>query len=214
MTEMEKPAPKITVTTRDAAELFLYDVAETVEKSYPIWERRLATFLDDTPLSLEDKRGLLEAHPLRYYFYAAIVAMEAAKIRTLYQDDLAEDILADINENIDAVADRSDRLVSDLVFDIMQRVRISDSDDTKKSHDIVMKRISELLHIHTLEETQELAKDIVFKQDMAQPIAASMRHWWKGFKSCRQLAQTVPAQTLPPVTRVEAVRTYKIASTL
>ncbi|MEQ8736227.1 MAG: hypothetical protein RIC29_14970 [Rhodospirillaceae bacterium] len=211
---MEKQVPKITVTTRDAAELFLYDVAETVEKSYPIWEHRLANFLDDTPLSLEDKRGILEAHPLRYYYYAAIVAMEAAKIRTLYQDDIAEDILADINESIDTVADRSDRLVSDLVFDIMQRVRIADSDDTKKSHDIVMKRISELLHLHTLEDTKELFNDIVFRQDMAQPIAASMRHWWKGFKRCRQLAQTVSSQTPQPVARVESVRIYKIASTL
>ena len=211
---MEKQVPKITVTTRDAAELFLYDIAETVEKSYPIWAHRLANFLDDTPLSLEDKRGLLEAHPLRYYYYAAIVAMEAAKIRTLYQDDIAEDILADINESIDAVADRSDRLVSDLVFDIMQRVRIADSDDTKKSHDIVMKRISELLHLHTLEDTKELVNDIVFRQDMAQPIAVSMRHWWKGFKSCRQLAQTVPAQTPQLVARVEPARIYKIASTL
>ncbi len=38
-----------------------------------------------------------------------------------------------------------------------------------------------------------MTKDIVFRQEMAQPLAVSMRHWWRGFKSCRQLAQTVPA---------------------
>ncbi|NKB45484.1 MAG: hypothetical protein GKS03_14525 [Alphaproteobacteria bacterium] len=186
---------KHTVATKEAAKRFLYDVIEVVEKTYPVWEKRLSDFLEDSPMDFEEKRKLLEVHPVRHYYYAAIVGLEASKIRSLYQTEIAEDLLADINEMIDKLAGRSDQLVSDLVFDIMRRVRSVEADDTKKEHDIAMKRINELLQLTTMEATKDLTKDIVFRQEMAQPIAVSMRHWWKAFKSSRQLAQTIPAPT-------------------
>lgn len=203
---------KHTVTTKEAAKRFLYDVVEVVEKTYPIWEKRLTRFVEDSPMEFEEKRRLLEIHPVRHYFYAVIVGMEASKIRSLYQADIAEDLLADINEIIDKIAGRSDQLVSDLVFDIIRRVRIVEADDSKKEHDVGMKRINELLHLTTMEATKDLTKDIVFRQEMAQPIAASMRHWWKAFKSSRQLAQTVPAPTQKPDASSDSAQTGKAAT--
>ncbi|MBT5239624.1 MAG: hypothetical protein HOH20_09970 [Rhodospirillaceae bacterium] len=203
---------KHTVATKEAAKRFLYDVVEVVEKNYPVWENRLASFLEDSPLEFEEKRRLLETHPVRHYFYAVIVGMEASKIRSLYQADIAEDLLADINELVDQLAGRSDQLVSDLVFDVMRRVRVVEADDTKKEHDVAMKRISELLQLTTMEATKDLTKDVVFRQEMAQPIAASMRHWWNAFKSSRQLAQTIPAPTSNPAESGDTAHTVKIAT--
>ena len=201
-----------TVATKDAAKRFLSDVVEVVEKTFPVWEKRLATFIEETPMDFEEKRKMLEVHPIRHYFFAAVIGIEISKIRSLFQTEVSEELLADINELIDELAGRSDQLVSDLVFDIMQRVKSIESDDTKKAHDIAMKRIAELLHLNTLDATKALTNDIVFRQEMAQPIAASMRHWWKAFKGSKQLAQIVPAPTNNSAVTPENVKTFKIAA--
>lgn len=102
MVTMMNNSAKHTVATKEAAKRFLYDVVDVVEKTFPIWEKRLINFLEDSPMDFEEKRRLLEIHPVRHYFYAVVVAMEASKIRSLYQAEIAEDLLADINELVDA----------------------------------------------------------------------------------------------------------------
>lgn len=196
-----------TVAPTEAVKRFLYDVAETANKTYPIWEKRLSAFLDEIEMDYEDKRMILEVQPIRHYYFASVVGIEAAKIRTLYSDEVAEELLADVNEFVDSLGGRTDHMISDLVFDIIQRVKISDTDDTKKSHDIALDRINDLLRLSSMESTKEMTKDIVFRQKMAQPIAVSVRHWWKGFKSCRQLAQTVPATSVAGQPETEPMST-------
>lgn len=205
-------AAKHTVDAREAVKRFLYDVVDVVEKTYPVWEKRLEAFIEDTPMAYEDKRQMIEVNPLRHYYYAAIVAIEASKIRSLYPTEMAEELLADINDLIDQLAGRSDQMVSDLVFDLMQRLRVTENDDTKKAHDIAMKRIAELLHLTTIEATKDLTTDVVFRQEMGQPLAVSVRHWWKALKSSRQLAQTIPAQAPPPQNAPDTTQTFKIAT--
>lgn len=205
-------AAKHTVDAREAVKRFLYDVVDVVEKTYPVWEKRLESFIEDTSMAYEDKRRMIEVNPLRHYYYAAIVAIEASKIRSLYPAEMAEDLLADINDLIDKLAGRSDQMVSDLVFDLMQRLRVTEMDDTKKAHDIAMKRIAELLQLTTLEATKDLTSDVVFRQEMGQPLAVSVRHWWKAFKGSRQLAQTIPAQTARPAEPRDTTQTFKIAT--
>lgn len=203
---------KHTVEAKEAAKRFLYDVVAVVETTYPVWEKRLAAFVEDTPLVFDDKRRLIEVNPLRHYFFAAIVAIEAAKIRSLYSADVAEELLANVNDIIDKLSGRPDQMVSDLVFDLMHRLRVTDIDDTKKPHDIAMKRIAELLQLTTLEATKELTKDVVFRQEMAQPLAVSVRHWWKAFKESMQLANTVPARNPSPAQSPHTSQTIKIAT--
>lgn len=206
-------AAKQTVTTEQAARRFLNHVVGIVDKTYPVWERRLSAFLDDTPMDIEERRNLLEVHPTRHYYFASVVGIEAAKIRSLFQPAIAEDLLADINEIVDEVAERSDHLVSDLVFDIIHRVKISDADETKKAHDIALKRINDLLHLTATEATKGMTEDIVFRQELAQPIAASICHWWNAFKNTQQLEQTIPAPPHKQNTVVDGPGTFKIAVT-
>lgn len=204
---------KQTVTTQEAATRFLRHIVEIVEKTYPVWEKRLSNFIDDTALDIEEKRKILEIHPVRQYYFASVAGIETAKIRSLFQPAIAEDLLADINEMVDEAAGRTDHLVSDLIFDIMQRVKIVDADETIKAHDIALKRIVDLLHLTTIEATKEMTNDIVFKQELAQPIAASICHWWNAFKNSQLLEQTVsaPAQT-QPATQADG-KIFKIAAT-
>lgn len=211
VTKMAKTA-KHTVDAREAVKRFLYDVVDVVEGTYPVWEKRLKTFVEDTPMVFEDKRRLVEVNPLRHYFYAAVVAIEASKIRSLYPTEIAEELLADINDLIDKLSDRSDQMVSDLVFDLMRRLRVVEVDDTKKAHDVAMKRIAELLQLTSIEATKDLTKDVVFRQEMAQPLACSVRHWWKAFKNSRQLAHTVPASAAGATPSSHVDRTFKVAT--
>lgn len=194
------------VAPTEAVKRFLYDVAETVNKTFPVWEKRLSAFLDEANLDYEDKRLVLEVQPIRHYYFASVVGLEAAKIRTLYSTEVAEDLLADVNEFVDSLGGRTDHMISDLVFDIIQRVKITESDDTIKSHDVAMDRINELLRLTSMEKTKDMTKDVVFRQEMAQPLAVSMRHWWRGFKSCRQLAHTVPAPASAETTSEDGTR--------
>lgn len=200
------------IAPREAVKRFLYDVVDVIEKTYPVWEKRLQQFLQDTTLDFEVKRSFTEIHPVRHYFFAVVVGMEAVKIRTLFPTEVAEELLAEINDLIDSLADRTDHMVSDLVFDIMHRVQVCDVDDTIKAHDVAMKRIAELLYLTTTEETKALCNDVVFRQEMGQPLALSMRHWWKAFKGSRQLSQVVKGPAHSPEPPKDKVQTFKVAT--
>ncbi len=163
-------------------------------------------------MDFEERRRIFEIQPVRHYYYAVVVGLEVAKIRSQFPTEIAEDLLAEINELVDRLADRNDQLVSDLVFEIMQKVQAVEIDDTKKPHDIAMKRIAELLHLTTAEATKDLTKDIVFRQDMGQPIALSVRHWWKMFKNSCQLADTVPSPTQRVAKAPSQPQTFRIAA--
>ena len=143
---------------------------------------------------------------------SVVMGMEAAKIRSLFPTEIAEDLLAEINELIDKLAGRNDHLVSDLVFEIIQRIQAVEIDDTKKPHDVAMKHLAELLHLTATESTKDLTKDIVFRQDMGQPIAVSMRHWWNSFKNSRQLAETVPSPAQSTVKAASQTQSFRIAT--
>lgn len=211
MTEMTNAA-KPMVTTRQATKQFLHDVVEVVEKTYPIWEKRLSSFIDETQLDIDEKRKLLEIHPARHYFYAAVVGIEAAKIKSLFQPELAEDLLADINDMVDEISGRKDQLVSDLIFDIIQRVKVTDSNETIKAHDIALNRINDLLHITSMDATKEMAQDVVFRQELAHPLAASVHHWWSALKNSGQLEQTVSSPERTHDSINTDGQTFKVAS--
>ncbi len=77
-----------------------------------------------------------------------------------------------------------------------------------------MKKVAELLQLTTNAATKDLTKDVVFRQEMAQPLAVSMRHWWKAFKDSRQLADIVPSPPSPPKAPEEThqARTFRVAT--
>lgn len=192
-------APKAAFAPTDATQRFLRDTLASVEKTYPFWEKRLATFVEETALDFEDKRRLMETHPLKLYFYSGVVAMEAAKIPTLFSEEASRELLADISENVGKVMDRHDRFVSDLVFDMIYAIQVHSDDETKKPHDEIMKKISSLIHLSSMEATKDLTKDVVFRQDMAEPLARSVVHWWKLFKQTYRLAEPLEGFETPVV---------------
>jgi len=73
-------------------------------------------------LNYDERRTVFELHPIDDYFFAAVVALEAARLRTLYTPREAEELLSEIGEQVDVRAGRRDRVVSDLVFNMIGRI--------------------------------------------------------------------------------------------
>ena len=97
-------------------------MATVAKRSFPRWHATLAEGIEGCPIDAETRRVVLDMHPLDDYYFAGVVALEAGKVRHLFDTQSANEILAEIGERVDAAASRTDRVISDLVFSIIGRV--------------------------------------------------------------------------------------------
>ena len=102
-------------------------MATAAKRTFPAWHETLVAGLEECALGYDDKRTVIEVHPLDDFYFAGVVALEASKIRQLFSDEQAGDLLSIIGEQVDAVAGRKDRVVSDLVFSIIGKVDLANS---------------------------------------------------------------------------------------
>ena len=179
---------KTKMTTADAVGDFLRDMKRLSDRMFPQWCNRLKAHIEETDLPFEEKRKLIEKNDLELYFFTAIVAIEAIKVYTLFESEVGDEILSDINEQIDKALGRGSREASDLCFDMFRTIKFAERQQTLKPHDQVMKWIIRLLELDTIPETKPLINDVVFRQDLAEPLAHCFIHWWLGFKDINRLA--------------------------
>jgi hypothetical protein len=106
---MTRPAISLkpTVEPKKAVARFLKDMAVVAKRSFPAWQKTLTAGIEECPLSYDQRRGIFEIHPLDDYYFAGVVALEAAKIRALFAPDEASELLSQLAEQIDAAAERS-----------------------------------------------------------------------------------------------------------
>lgn len=176
------------VTTGEAVADFLRDMKRISDRQFPTWLDRLTSHIEDSELPFLQKRDIIEKNDLELYFYCAIVAAEAIKVFKLFDRAPADEIMSDINDQIDVVLERDSRAASDLVFDMLRTVKRSQYEEMLKPHDQVMKWIIRLIDLDSMPETQSISNDIVFRQEMAEPLAICYVHWWLGFKETQRLA--------------------------
>src|SRR5689334_16746842 len=119
-------APKVAVAR------FLSDMATVAKKTFPHWHETLTAGIEDCAINADARRALLDIHPLDDYYFAGVVALEAAKIRKLFTPDEASELLSTVAEQVDTVADRKDRVVSDLVFNILGRLERQADTETEE----------------------------------------------------------------------------------
>ena len=175
---------------------FLKDMVKVTERTFSGWHKTLTAGIEECPLSYDQRRAVLEVHPLDDYFFAGIVALEAAKLRTLFAPDDAAELLSQLGEQVDAVANRTDRVVSDLVFLIIGRVeRAAAIDQQKMPYDQVIKAILQRLSIDKIEATEHLMTEILYRHTLGEPLALEVPHWWSAFKKKYVLAELDPAPT-------------------
>ena len=173
--------------TADAGEAvthFLIAMTAVAERTYPAWSRILHDALADCALSYDDRRGLFEVHPVDDYYFAAVVALEAAKLRGLYPARDASELLSEIGAQVDARAGRHDRVVSDLVFHIIGRIDLGAGMERMKApYDTAVKAILEHAGLNRSDATRALLRDPGLRHLLGEPLALGVPQWWKSFQT-------------------------------
>lgn len=169
---------------REAVGHFLSEMSSVAARTYPAWHKILNDGLSEHALNYDERRALLEIHPIDDYYFAGVVALEAARIRGLYPPAEAAELLSEIGEQVDAAAGRQDRVVSDLVFTLLGRIDLgSGMEKMKAPYDKVVKVLLHHIGIHKIESTRELMRDKGFRHLLGEPLAVGVPQWWKAFQA-------------------------------
>lgn len=187
--------PDNSVEARLAVSYFLNEMTAAAARTYPIWMRLLDGAFSECALSFDERRALFEIHPIDDYYFAGVVALECARMRGFYNALEASEILSEVGEQVDAIAGRRDRVVSDLVFYIMGKVELGSGVDRMKApHDKVVKAILQHLGVDEIESTRVLLKDKALRHMLGEPLALGVPQWWKAFQAQFQLYWPTPEE--------------------
>ncbi len=167
---------------REAVAHFLDAMKSVAARTYPAWNKILMEGLADRALDYDERRALLDVHPIDDYFFAGVVALDAVRIRTIYTPEESQELLGEIGAQVDAAAGRQDRVVSDLVFLMISRIGLGAGVDLMKTpYDKVVKTLLQQLGIHKIDTTKALMRDKGFRHLLGEPLARGVPQWWRDF---------------------------------
>jgi len=180
---MKETAPPNGATPTEAVTSFLNAMSASAARNAPVWERMLRPGLYDCGLTYDQRHAFFDSYPVGDYYFAGIVAMEVVRVRRLFRPAEANALLAEIGGRVDAAAHREDRVVSELVFEVMSRITMSQGPTLQKMpYDVVVKAILEQLDIAKNEATRPLMSDKAFRHGLGEPLAVSFSDWWTKFQ--------------------------------
>ncbi len=187
------------VEGKDAVAHFLREMEAVAARTYPKWSGTLNARLSECALRFEDQHEIVDRHPTDDYYFAGVVALEAARMRGLYPPLEADQILGEIGEQVDKVAGRKDRVVSDLVFYILGRIELGAGIDRMKTpHDKAVKAILEHMGFKKNDITREIMSDAGFRHLLGEPLAVWVPRWWHAFHEQFVLHWPDPEPVLTP----------------
>jgi hypothetical protein len=162
---------------------FLSKMAEAAQRTYPLWRERLMDGLVDVAPEGSALYDQLVTHqPLEDYYFAGVVAYEAATVRRHLEPDLASELLSELAAQIDRSAGRSDRIVSDLTFFILGRLELeSGLEAMTMPYDKTVQIILQRIGLERDEATRPLMNDVAFRHGLGEPLARGIPAWWKKF---------------------------------
>ncbi len=174
--------PENAALAREAVGHFLSEMSSVAARTYPAWQKILDDGLSEHKLSYDQRRALLDIHPIEDYYFAGVVALDTVRIRSLYSPAEAAELLGEIGDQVDTAAGRHDRVVSDLVFFMLGRIGLGSGVDLMKTpYDKVVKTILQHIGIDECEATQALMRDKGFRHLLGEPLAVGVPQWWKAF---------------------------------
>lgn len=187
-------ADENSVEAPTAVAYFLGEMLSAAGRTYPVWSKLLDDALGECTLAFDERRALLEVHPLDDYYFAGVVALECARMRGHYPLVESTEILGEVGDQVDAAAGRQDRIVSDLVFYILGRIELGAGIDRMKApHDKVVKGLLQHIGVQKISTTQSLLSDKALRHLLGEPLALGVPHWWKAFHSQFTLYWPPPA---------------------
>ena len=187
--------PDNAAEAREAVSHFLSEMSSVAARTYPAWSKILNDGLADHSLNYDERRSLLEVHPLDDYYFAGVVALDTARIRGLYSPAEAAELLGEIGDQVDAAAGRQDRVVSDLVFLMLGRIELNTGiTQMKTPYDKVVKTILQHIGINKIETTRSLMRDKGFRHLLGEPLATGVPQWWRAFQAKFTLYWATPEE--------------------
>lgn len=172
------------VEAKDAVSHFLNAMLGVSARLYPGWQKLVNDALAECELTFDERRNLFEMHPVDDYFFAAVVALETAKLRGLYTPEEATELLGEIGAQVDAKAGRTDRVVSDLVFLMLGRIGLGAGMERMKApYDKAVKTVLQHLGVGKIASTRKLLGDVALRHMLGEPLALGVPQWWKSFKA-------------------------------
>lgn len=175
-------ADENSVEAPTAVAYFLGEMLSAAGRTYPVWNKLLDDALGECTLGFDERRALLEVHPLDDYYFAGVVALECARMRGHYSPMESTEILGEVGDQVDAVAGRQDRIVSDLVFYILGKIELGAGVDRMKApHDKVVKGLLQHIGVQHVDSTQTLLRDKALRHLLGEPLALGVPQWWKAF---------------------------------
>jgi hypothetical protein len=174
--------PENAVSPQEAVTAFLGTMASTATRTCVQWRKLLEAGLNDCDLSYDARHDFFEAYPIEDYYFAGVVALEAARIRQVYPSAEADALLGEIGDQVDRAGNRGDRVLSDMVFEVIGRIELSSGLGMQKMpYDKVTSAILRHLDIHRNEATQNLMDDKAFRHALGEPLAMGFQNWWTAF---------------------------------
>jgi hypothetical protein len=171
-------------TPAEAVTAFLGAMTGNAGRGAVIWQKMLESALDECGMDYDARYEFFQRTPIEDYYFAAIVAMEAVHIRTLYAPLLANALLSEIGGQIDVAAGRRDRMMSEMVFTVMGRIAISQGPGfQKKPYDVAVKSVLQQLGFDKSPGTAEFMNDKGFRHALGEPLAVGFRNWWAAFQA-------------------------------
>jgi hypothetical protein len=170
-------------TPTEAVTAFLGAMTGNAGRGALIWQKMLESALDECGMDYDARYEFFQRVPIDDYYFAAIVAMEAAHIRTLYPPLLANALLGEIGSQIDHAAGRRDRMMSEMVFAVIGRIAVSQGPAfQKKPYDIAVKSVLQQLGFDKSQGTAQFLNDHGFRHALGEPLAVGFRNWWAAFQ--------------------------------
>lgn len=176
--------PPNAVTYELAVKQFLGNILGVTARMYPAWLKTIRDGLTEYNSGDNRQTDIDAQYPLDDFFFAGFVALEASRIPALYEHAEADLLFSTIADQLDVVANRHDRVVSDLFFEIIARLNLMQAVPTeKRPYDKVVKVILKRLGFDATDAGKTLLADKAFRQLLAEPFALHAPQWWEKFKT-------------------------------
>jgi hypothetical protein len=180
LSPFKKHMPPNGVLLTEAVTSFLNTMIANAGRTSAAWVKLLDAGLEDCKLNYDERRAFFDPQPVEDYYFAGVVAMEAVRIRALFTSEETDAIMGEIGARVDRAAGRHDRIVSELLFEIVSRISLAAGAE-KMPYDQVTKAVLIALGIRDDERTEQLLLDKVFRHTLGEPLALGFRNWWAGF---------------------------------
>jgi hypothetical protein len=177
---MPPSAAHFAIDPETAVQKFLVDMRLTAERSFRAWSTALEAGLSSINLPPCD---VIKPHPLDHYFDAGLIALQASAMRSSFPPAVAEALLRQIALQVDATVGRSDRIISNMVFIILGRIRKNAALGLNvRADEVAIDVLLERLAIDRMQTTKHLMQCSFFRRALIAPLSDHVV-WWEAFSA-------------------------------